>query len=272
MKIFNFLEREWDMAIILDSCRYDYFKSIHTEHFDGGKLEKQRGASCTTHWIQSVYREKHPEIVYVSANPWINSLAQWNGFDPRNKFYKILDVWDWGWEKERKTIPPHKVTEAGLNVSERYGEKKIIIHYLQPHYPYKGIKIPEEVDMHFDGVTDSYWKAGRNNTFFRLIDKALEDMLGRSRKWELRESLGLPPNHIEEHLWRNYSPEELRSFYRENLRWVLNEVERLLENVEGKIVITSDHGEALGEKGEFFHQIGTENPAVREIPFWTNSP
>jgi hypothetical protein len=46
--------------------------------------------------------------------------------------------------------------------------------------------------------------------------------------------------------------------YEKNLRIVLECVQELLDYLQGKIVVTADHGELLGENGQFFHP-GFEN-------------
>lgn len=56
--------------------------------------------------------------------------------------------------------------------------------------------------------------------------------------------------------------------YLDNLRIVLDEVERLLENVDAEqVVITADHGEASGEMGLYEHPIGCLHPVVKKVPW-----
>ncbi len=269
LQIFNFLSEDWDTAVILDACRYDTFSSMEDDLRCNGKLEKKRGASCTTHWIRSVFEGEYSDTIYVSGNPWVNSLTGWDGFDPRGKFKKIVDVWDWGWDDERGTVPPKEVTEAALQVRKNYPDERMIVHYLQPHYPYLSIKVPRDVSMYFDGV-DGRGKDSDSvlSHFCESFNQNLKILMGKSRYWRMRNFFGLKPGHVEEYLWRTYSPQQLRELYEDNLRRVIEEVNRLLEELEGRFVVTSDHGEALGEDGEFFHPLGTESPAVRDIPYW----
>ena len=60
---------------------------------------------------------------------------------------------------------------------------------------------------------------------------------------------------------------ELRRAYMENLILVLNEVEKLIDVLEGKIVITSDHGQLLGEKFELGHPAEIYFKELIEIPW-----
>ncbi len=269
MEIFRLPEEDWDVAIILDACRYDSFESHYQEYLDGGSLEKRTGGSCTTHWLRKVFRKKYPEIVYVSGNPWVNSITSWNGFEPSSKFGKILDVWKEGWDEEKETIPPEEVTKKAIEAVKNHPKKRVIIHYLQPHYPYLSRKVPSDVQMHFDGIEG---RDGRSkdkfSKFSDFISERLERILGRETFWKFRDYLDIRTDYIEEYLWRTFNGEELEELYKQNLERVLGEVETLLDHLEGKIVVTSDHGEALGENGDFFHPYGTKNPAVREVPYW----
>lgn len=265
MEIFDLPHTSWDVAIVLDACRYDYFKSIYKDYLDGGDLTKVKGGSCTTHWLQSVFKHEYPEIVYVSSNPWINSITSWNGFDPSLKFKKVWDVWKWAWDEEMETVPPRYVTEAALRANEKYNHERLIIHYLQPHYPYLSVEIPEEVKMCFNDIRDGHSKSSFSG-FFKFVNDRFERFLGRSTFWRVRDFFRINTNCVEEYLWRNYSPQQLREFYEDDLRTVLEEVNRLLDEIRGKVVITSDHGESLGENDEFFHPYGTKNPTVREVP------
>ncbi|MBP1985607.1 arylsulfatase A-like enzyme [Halolamina salifodinae] len=64
------------------------------------------------------------------------------------------------------------------------------------------------------------------------------------------------------------SREEAYSEYLDHLRLVLDEVERLLDNLDAeKVVITADHGEAFGEFGFYRHVIGCPLPCIREVPW-----
>lgn len=64
------------------------------------------------------------------------------------------------------------------------------------------------------------------------------------------------------------SRDEVYDAYKETLRWVLDDVEELLENIDAeKVVITSDHGEAFGEWKAYGHPEGFPHPAVRKVPW-----
>lgn len=69
------------------------------------------------------------------------------------------------------------------------------------------------------------------------------------------------------------SIDEVRTAYAESLDIVLGVVEEFLKDIDGKSVITADHGEMLGERVLPFtsrvwgHSEGFSTPQLREIPW-----
>jgi hypothetical protein len=74
-----------------------------------------------------------------------------------------------------------------------------------------------------------------------------------------RDGESLPPDSV----YRNYeaaregevSPAEMRAVYAENLRYVIEQSADLIENIDGKVVLTADHGELLGEGMPFWMKL-----------------
>lgn len=71
----------------------------------------------------------------------------------------------------------------------------------------------------------------------------------------------------------SYTDRDLYAAYVENLVVALPHVERLLDTVEGKSVVTADHGEMIGERAapfpvrEYGHPRGIYVPELVEIPW-----
>jgi arylsulfatase A-like enzyme len=63
------------------------------------------------------------------------------------------------------------------------------------------------------------------------------------------------------------SREELVEAYKSNLRRVLDEVESLVSDLEGKVIVTADHGEMLGEKGVYAHGRGLYLKELVQVPW-----
>jgi hypothetical protein len=66
------------------------------------------------------------------------------------------------------------------------------------------------------------------------------------------------------------TPESVREIYTENLKLVLRYAEKLSEQLEGKTVISADHGERLGNPSTHFtdkYGHGGYAPEVRTVPW-----
>jgi membrane-anchored protein YejM (alkaline phosphatase superfamily) len=85
--------------------------------------------------------------------------------------------------------------------------------------------------------------------------------------WRMRESLGLPPESPMDAARRALGEGGLREAYARNLEIVLSHVSDLLEALQGTIVVTSDHGERLGEGGRFSHGHGLRDRLLLEVPW-----
>ncbi|KXB04317.1 hypothetical protein AKJ48_03015, partial [candidate division MSBL1 archaeon SCGC-AAA261O19] len=99
------MEEEWDNLIILDACRYDYFERICDNYLSGNLKKVISPGSGTSEWLRRVFdNKKFDDIVYVSANPFINPRGSnlVEGFNGRECFYKVIDVWDRGWDDEEE--------------------------------------------------------------------------------------------------------------------------------------------------------------------------
>jgi len=275
IKIWN---TNWKYLIILDACRYDYFEKVYKDYhmLKSGRLEKVVSlSSSTTEWLEKVFQDREcKNIVYISANPYINSKGiPYRGFNPKpivSRFYKVVDVWDRGWSEELSTVHPREVNKVALVASRLYSDKRLIIHYIQPHFPYlslaqEGIKITE---------LRIYKERGPTAT--RLIDrirgfirwKIFGKLLG-DRGLKLAFKLVGKPLDYDELIARKLGVEGLRRAYEENLKLVLSYVNKLVPHLKGKelVVITADHGELLGERGLFGHPEGVRVPELIEVPW-----
>jgi len=61
--------------------------------------------------------------------------------------------------------------------------------------------------------------------------------------------------------------ERVWAAYEANLRYVLEEVAALLDNVSGRLVLTADHGNCFGEWGLYGHPMHTPVPALLAVPW-----
>ena len=158
-------------------------------------------------------------------------------------------------------------------------KRRVIIHFMQPHAPYKDAPVTDELREILDLTLNAFPLKRRKIRLFnfrkcvgKFIDKSetLSKTL-RLVRWEIKKLMKMKPIDMHEFYWRNYSVKEIKKLYEGNLIWVLKEVKRiakLCKKLKLHLVVTSDHGEALGENGYFFHYPeNRRNPVVRVVPF-----
>lgn len=287
MKDQNPLEEDWDHLIILDACRYDFFEQVYEDYLEGD-LEKRRSiASSTPEWASKTFTDFH-EITYFSSNPFINSAGMplneidwgssagytWNG---KEHISNIIDVWHEGWDDDLGTVPPENMTQAVYDrMDEVKDSDRTIIHYMQPHAPYitrggkgrKNKKIRksfkkakeqgEEMQKEDGGVLSTVGDVVRPRFENLVEDSTIAMKLGM---W-----VELNPSSLFS-VGKNGTRETLEEYYEENLRLVMEEVQELVQDLDGKVVVTSDHGEAFGEQGVWEHHVETHIPALIEVPW-----
>ncbi|KXB01998.1 hypothetical protein AKJ44_01685 [candidate division MSBL1 archaeon SCGC-AAA261F17] len=264
-------ERDWDCLVILDACPYDYFEKVYEDYSDG-KLQKVISAGYSTlGWLKETFGDsKHSGIIYVSGTAYVNSrgLEVIEGFIGVNHFYKVIDVWDHGWSEELETVLPERMSKATRLARAKYPSKRLISHFNQPHYPHLSIGSIREITEN-----SAFIPAKKGIVWERsLVDKvrgfagtASEEILGAALTCRVRDILNLRRSKPCELIAREYGDRTLYEAYENNLRAALAEVKKLAERLPGKTVVTSDHGELLGEDGLYGH--GWRHPLLREVPW-----
>ena len=128
------------LLIVLDACRFDYFISEAASLIAQGRLtEVWSPASCTADWLKTCFSGFYENVRVVSGTPFLNSKGVTVlGYRATDHFRKrnIIDVWDWGWDEDLKTVPPSAVYEAFKERDD--GKTKTIIWFMQPHGPWIG--------------------------------------------------------------------------------------------------------------------------------------
>lgn len=193
------MEVDWDTLVLLDGCRYDTMCEVRP----GGWPEVQRVTSKAGN-TYDFYRANfddgpYLDTVVVSANPRTDQLRP-------DSFHRIVNLWDSHWDEEYGTVLPHVVAEATIDAHERYPDKRIISHWMQPHYPFIGA----------DGELADY-----------PVDQ--------------------------ESIWHDLhrgsvDPEAAYEAYRQTLIETLPHLKSVVDRVGGKVVVSSDHGNAFGER------------------------
>ncbi|WP_199722307.1 hypothetical protein [Haloarcula sp. Atlit-120R] len=112
---------------------------------------------------------------------------------------------------------PEKTIQMALDAHEKYPDKRLIIHIMSPHAPHLG-KTAKKLRERNEELNTS--KTG-NSSGQNIWKSTIEGQVTR---------------------------EELRQAYQESVDIALEHAETLVNELDGKSVITSDHGEMLGER------------------------
>lgn len=252
------LNADWDYLFILDACRYDYSKWFFSDYLNGRLYKAKSPGSTTPEWAKKLFLDRSlQDIVYISGNPWMNSVLPKRNFfldekiDMTDTFYEIVDVWDFGWWNG--TVLPVTMLESLRRAEEVFPGKKKIIHFNQPHAPYlrvldksqtigdKLVDLAREFRDKLQGSPDS------DRDFRSEIGKFLFENFGNKFTVALRSLFGLDPRLTRDVLYK-FGKIGLKKLYVDNLRRALFAVKKSLSFLEGEIIISSDHGEFLGEK------------------------
>ena len=256
------MDEDWDILIVLDACRYDIFKDNYRD-FLHGELEKRFSPSVDTPtWLKSTFTEYYKDIIYISGNPYINSknidLSK-VGFNGLEHFYKIVDVWDFGFSKILRTVHSITMNKSFLEYYTLYPEKRFIVHYIQPHYPYVSVE-PKYIKAQRNMLA----KTGGKRSFDKLMRFFPHSVRWKTAK--LLRNMGVKVRLGVEEIYLDKGWEGIRNAYIGDLRFVLKFVSHIVEKVKGKIVVTADHDKRLGEGGWFGHG-GKRCKEIVEIPW-----
>lgn len=132
----DFIEEDWDNLLLLDACRYDSFAAVHDLP---GQLEHRHVKSSSTIEFLKQYLDDRDltDTVYVTANPQHYRKTD-RGFISA-QFHDVVEVWqEDGWDEEVRTVRPETVADATERAHDEYPDKRLLVHFLQPHYPYLG--------------------------------------------------------------------------------------------------------------------------------------
>jgi len=222
-------KREWDTLIILDGCRVDALSTVAPEY------------DFLPTNIPSIHSTASASKDWMRANftkeytPEIRrtTYVTSNPFSEdeinSSTFADLDKVWRYGWDEERGTVPARNVTDRAI-AAGRDGSDRLLVHYMQPHFPSVHDPLGSKINIESFGE-------GWNSVWDRLENGELS--LGRA--------------------WDSYL---------ENLRYVLDDVEILLSNLDANtVIISADHGNAFGEWNVYGHPPGCPVDTVRRVPW-----
>jgi hypothetical protein len=276
----QFLESEWDYCLVLDACRYDVFAEVYDEYLDGTLEKRESIGSSTPEWAYRTFTDDH-DIAYFSGNPFINSLGiplnelKWGAscdyeWTATEHISDIIDVWKEGWDEDLGTVPPESLAESldrHSDVDER--TDRTVLHYMQPHAPYlsrgKGRKL-KQIQKGIRNQEDAE-EVANDGTLSSLSNKLRPKVEEKLDGSELAQKAGLWLELDPTDVLKNGTRGAALALYEENLRIALEEVAEVVDELDGDVVVTADHGEAFGEEGVWEHHIETYIPPLMEVPW-----
>jgi len=220
-------ELEWDNLIILDACRQDLYEEV-----TGISDSRISLGSHSADFVKNNFSEgDYSDTVVVTANPHYHPelFKQETGRDIEDVFHTVFHSYMDNWDEEEGTVLPESVLKQINTAANLFPKKRLLIHFMQPHNPFiqSDLDISGFKHLWTDEQTTSYWDFARE----RKLDK--------------------------DDIWPDY---------KDNLELVLETVDDLEKILTGKTVITSDHGNLVGEHGLYSHPRGRDYKVLRKVP------
>lgn len=237
----NVMDCDWDNLIVLDACRADLFEeAIELDQFESYDVIQSIGSTSGQWYNRTFAGDGYGDTVIVTANPHAS-------IDAPDKFHDLIEV-------DLSVIEcdeigesiygyhPEDVHEAAIETFQRYDDKRLIIHFMQPHIPF--LATPELI-------------------YRRYKDEKDHDFGGKS-----------DPIHVFEALaHKRISFGEFWHGYKENLLLAFEYGSDLAGDLGGKTVFTADHGNMLGERTWpipirlYGHPRGIRSPQNVNVPW-----
>jgi len=230
----SLLRSRWRTLIIMDAARADYTYELDR------RFQVAEALGGITHvWCAELWKLLPEPMTHVTANP----VVSWKREQTGAAHVNVVEAWRELWREFGRhrvgSVHPTDLTVFTLRWVEEHGmPRRLVVHYLQPHAPYIAYDLPVRCGNLADGPTGKH----RDRD---VVDSIREGLM----TWE-----------------------QLRAAYRANLMLVLQEAWALAGSLvqHGEVVITSDHGEALGEGGYYGH-AGVPYDMIRRVPYWSSA-
>ena len=243
----NVYERDWDALIILDACRVDALREVADEYEFLGEVGSLTSVGCSSYeWMvktfTEAYREEIAETAHVTANGFAEPVFE-------DGIYGPSVAVPFGWPK-RDVVGADAF--ATLDHVWRGGRDERLGN-VPPSY-----------------MTDWAIAAGRETDAGRLLVHYAQPHTPYMARADAEDR---EPTDVEMDPWPALRSGEadydaVRELYLDNLRYALDSVAVLLDNLDAeRVVITADHGEAFGEFGAHGHPDGLLLPQIKRVPW-----
>ncbi|WP_144903918.1 alkaline phosphatase family protein [Halobellus captivus] len=173
----DIFEEDWDTLVILDACRYDIF-SAH-ESLPGDTEKRRSKASMTREWVRANFAERDlRDTVYVTAINQIQAIPKEQRPDLHD-FVWVNDPEDTVTAGDMKTTSPEAITRHARQALNAYPNKRLVVHYGQPHQPYLGEigkKFTWRYDFHENVARSDVTQSEVREAYVETLDIVLSEV------------------------------------------------------------------------------------------------
>jgi hypothetical protein len=224
-------EAEWDVLVVLDACRPDALRAAAPEYGFVEAVETRRSVgSCSSEWLENTFQVDSRRAA-VGRTAMVSGNTWTDRYLDAGRFDLLDEVWKYAWDDDLDTVPADAVTDRAVRVARDHDPDRLVVHYMQPHHPFVPDPLAGDSGMARTGAHSS-----------------------ETSPWILLRQGAVPERRV-------------REAYEANLRYVLQSVETLVENVDGRVAVTADHGNLFGEWGLYGHPMHTPVPALLAVPW-----
>jgi len=252
------MERPWDILIILDGCRYDYFERYNT--MDGKLIKVVSPATGTRAWFEKINSYDCSNVIYMTP------IVKFDSWYPEHDFFKVIRHWDKNITYEYNGVNPIGIAKLAIKCIKKYPKQKVIVHFCTPHPPFLTIDSKHQEMIKEESIqTNKTMKESKMKQKSLYVLWMLKQRFPTIFFWYIERLLGVHSGMLA--LYQAGGFKLIRKLYYDNLILVLSAVERIKDSTDKKIVVTADHGQRLGEYGMFGHG-GWRSKSVVVVPWF----
>ena len=224
------LGSDWDVLVVLDACRADLFHEFAPRHPISDRFDSVTSKYSCASTSREWFEKGFSSLSddEISEIHYVTENPYLSELDT-DRFYQVEKLWELSPQTETGYLDSSTVTDLALRAYNESGADRFVVHYIPPHAPFQHC-----VDKY--SIADKPWGGDSQDVWYGL----------QTGLFELDD------------VWNDYG---------KHLLGVLDEVERLVSHVNGKVIITADHGNALGEFGIYGHPDYVPIPDLKRVPW-----
>lgn len=189
----NVFKEDWDNLLLLDACRYDAFEYALSEFNLPGELGSNysRGASTMEFLKANMSGQDLTDTVYVTATSMLYRMMVLQN-EIEHNLHAVIDVWEDAIDLGEWGVHPERVAERVLEINREYPNKRLVVHFIQPHIPFIGefgrerfkddLIWQKKRQGELGAADEELWRAYMENLYAVLpsVKKLLTELSGKS--------------------------------------------------------------------------------------------